>query len=152
MLGPNCGYEEVGAAGGERGSGKERHTLNYQVGTQRQWAHVAQHNDTLPGEKQHTTTQSTVEKAHNDNRWTHNDTLNYQVGTQRHTGEKHTTTVPVLQHSGERAQQEHIQLISGGHTTTVGSGGTTHWREAHNDTLNLQVGTKKWAHNNTLNY
>ena len=30
-LGPNCGYEEVGW----RGSGKERHTLNYQVGTQR---------------------------------------------------------------------------------------------------------------------
>ena len=68
MLGPNCGYEEVGW----RGSGKERHTLNYQVGTQRQWAQVAQR-DTQWSKLEH-------ENTHN-NKWAQNDT---KVATQCH--------------------------------------------------------------------
>ena len=82
----------------ERGSGKERHTLNYQVGTQRQWAHVAQHN--------------CMERAHNDNRWAHNNTLNYQLGTHKKWAHNKTLSyyegtqrqwAQVAQHSGETA-------------------------------------------------
>ena len=78
--------------------------------------------------------------------------LNYQVGTQRHTGEKaHNNTLVEAHNDSARTTtmwaQRHTEL-SGGHTTTVGTCGTT----AQHYGKGTQRNTNKWAHSNTLNY
>ena len=84
-------------------------------------------------------------------------TTHWREGTQQHTGRSTQRQCPHNYYVGTTTHRTirwaHNDSEHMWHNTTVWRGHTTtHWREAHNDTLNLQVGTKKWAHNNTLNY